>query len=235
MRTNLSQDLMGWMVLIPEPRLWIVVSWCIFWLVFFHLMVFRQYRRQRLWQTLEYGWLAVAALSIFIAVDEYRRVTAEMQIPLAESLRQAEWEQTLEAVADAFRLLTEGSDDQLRFSEGWDPQDLAEEVAAQREWLERVRRSLQAGPSWRGWEHLIDEDVSFRRPNLGEIERRKRIIILDRFPALEFAQAQVVELLDKAERSPMERVMMAAGPWLLALALSVRISLTTARLRGVYR
>jgi hypothetical protein len=198
-------------------------------LLLIHLWMFRIGKRPRLWKKIDYIWLSAVVLSIIGATGEVRKFIADN----TSSMFEERFQNTLEF---ARYYVNSTHEYYLRLtSQKWEPNkennvaEMAFREAEQQ--LTHTASKLTENPESRPWKELLN-----RQQILGSTQNhivmQDEQIIRKNLRMLDEAYEQLLINRQERGRSEWEKFLLVLLPWVLAVALALRITKVTAELKG---
>jgi hypothetical protein len=198
-------------------------------LLLFHLWMLRIGKRPRLWKKIDYVWLSAVVLSLIGATAEVRKFIADN----TSSMYEQRFQSTLEF---AQYYVNSSRDYYLRLDYSkWEPTEenkiaeMAFREAGQR--LTYAASKLTENPDSRPWKELLNSPQILGSTQ-NRIVMQDEEIIRRNLSMLDETYEQFLTNRKERGRSEWEKIILVFLPWLLSMALALRITKVTAELKG---
>lgn len=198
-------------------------------LVIFHVVMLILKEQKKTWKFLDYAWLSVLGLGLITTTVTTRHFLVARKLPIAEHRYRVDVESALRIADDM--VIHYGKPE-------WDPSKSPEvgpglqrlkDYQVVKNWFSRARQKIDGYPPNKEWRDVMVD--------LSELRDTKNTILVQESENFWFWLNQIVEtereyenLLVESEHSTLEGIVAVLSPWLIAIALSGRITKVTATL-----
>lgn len=192
-----------------------------------HILVWRKVGRKKFWLIIDYIWLGVAAMALIGATADVRKTFSRNKLSLAEIYLSATKDRALDCARSEATYFVGVDFSQWKYNLDRIPQY---QQAA--EWYTTAANALEQGETSDAWRDFMHERFN---EDLGDdpviVQSKRSMAMFIRH--MDDAKADVEQLHTDTGSTEFEDIRLALYPWLLAVALAIRISKVSAGLRGL--